>query len=100
MLAVTFFSPSIFVMLPHMATLVSGVVPAGEFALHHTLEVIPALEVECENIILSGENRVMPLLWVYHDDPGEIDTALEADPTVDNVTCLSVFDNECLYQME
>jgi hypothetical protein len=83
-----------------MSTIVRGTVPASEFALSHTLERLDDAEIECERIVQSGENTVMPLLWIRHDDREAVDEALEADESVDEVRCLSEFEGEYLYRME
>jgi hypothetical protein len=83
-----------------MATIVRGTVPASQFALNHTLEALPDVEVECERIVRSGDDAVMPLLWVRYADRDEVEAAFEADPTVGNVTCLSDLDEELLYRMD
>ena len=83
-----------------VATIVRGSVPTREFALNHTLAALSDAEVECERIIESGGNAVMPLLWVRYADRTDIDVALDEDSSVDSVSCLSEFDNECLYRME
>lgn len=40
------------------------------------------------------------VLWVRYADRADVDTALDEDDSVDSVTCLSEFDDECLYRME
>jgi len=82
-----------------MATIVIGSVPAEEFALCHTLETLPEVRFECERIIKSGDDAVMPLLWARNADREKLDDAFGADPTVDNVRLLTEFDDECLYRM-
>jgi hypothetical protein len=82
-----------------MATIVRGTVPAEEFALARTLGTYPDAEVECERVIRSGESSVMPLLWMRHVDREAVERAFEADPTVEDVTCLSEFEDETLYRM-
>ncbi|MEF8789821.1 MAG: helix-turn-helix domain-containing protein [Haloarculaceae archaeon] len=83
-----------------MATIVRGTVPASQFALNHALETLPDVEVECERIVRSGDDAVMPLLWVRYADREEVEAAFEADPSVGNVTCLSDLDEELLYRMD
>lgn len=83
-----------------MAIIIRGTVPAEEFALSHTLEQLPHVEIECERIVQSGERSILPLLWVRSADGDDVETALRADPTVDAVNCLSTFDEETLYQMQ
>ena len=83
-----------------MATLVRGTIPAEEFALHDTLAELPEVEIECERIVQGGENVILPLLWVRDADLDELESALERDPTVEEVERLSEFEDETLYQMQ
>lgn len=85
-----------------MATIVKGTVPAADLALHHALESLSGVEVECERVVRSGDEAVMPLLWVRYADRDEVEPAFAADPTVRSVTCLydSGTDNEMLYRMD
>jgi hypothetical protein len=82
-----------------MTTIVRGTVPADEFALNYTLSELPDIEIECERIVQSGEDAILPLLWVRNADPDEVESAFEADPTVRDVSCLSTFEEESLYRM-
>lgn len=83
-----------------MVTIVRGSVPANEFALHHALQSVPGLEFEIERIVLTGDEAVMPLLWVRGIDGDGAADAFEADPTVQAATALAAFDDEHLYRME
>ncbi|WP_380678646.1 helix-turn-helix domain-containing protein [Salinigranum sp. GCM10025319] len=83
-----------------MPTIVSGTVPANEFALDHSLDTLPDLRFEIERIVSTGDKAVMPLLWIRGASREEVEETLEADPTVDNVTLLGDFDDEWLFQME
>ena len=83
-----------------MATLVRGIIPAEEFALHETLERLPEIEMECERVVQGGENVILPLLWVRNFDREEFEATLESDPTVEDIECLAEFDDEALYQMK
>ena len=83
-----------------MAILVKGTVPAEDFALSHSLEALPNLEVECERIVGCGGDTIMPLLRVRYADRDEVEAAFEADPSIDGVTCLSAFEGELLYRMD
>jgi hypothetical protein len=83
-----------------MPTIVSGTVPASEFALDHSLATLPELMFEVERIVSSGDEALMPLLWVRGADRGRVEETLEADPTVDNVTLLGDFGDEWLFRME
>lgn len=83
-----------------MATIVRGTIPAEEFALEESLTSLPSVEFECERIVTSGENAVMPLLWVRGNGADAMQQAFQDDPTVENVELLSAFDDEQLYRME
>ena len=83
-----------------MPTIVRGTVPADELALNHTLAALPDVEVECARIVKSGDDVVMPLLWIRNAGQDEVDEALAADPTIQDVTCLSAFEDEYLYRMQ
>ncbi|WP_135305011.1 helix-turn-helix domain-containing protein [Haloarcula amylovorans] len=83
-----------------MATIVIGSVPAKEFALKHTLDVLPDVQFECERIIKSGDDAVMPLMWARNVDREELEAAFDEDPSVDNVRMLADFEDEYLYRMD
>ena len=83
-----------------MVTIVTGTVPAPQFALSHTFSTLPGVQVECERLVQSGTHTVIPLLWVRYAEREAVEAAFAADPTVESVSCLSELDDECLYQME
>ncbi|WP_245902824.1 helix-turn-helix domain-containing protein [Salinigranum rubrum] len=83
-----------------MTTIVIGSIPAEEFALNHTLESVPEVSFECERIIESGDDAIMPLLWVRNADEDLLEQAFEEDPSVGAVTQLAAFEDERLYRMD
>ncbi|WP_129112917.1 helix-turn-helix domain-containing protein [Halegenticoccus tardaugens] len=83
-----------------MATIVSGTVPANEFALYETLAGNPDLEFEVERIVESGDEAVMPFVWVRGGDGESVESVLSDDPSVENLSLLAEFDDEQLYRME
>lgn len=83
-----------------MPTIVSGTVPASDLALSHSLEALPELLFEVERIVTSGDDALMPMLWVRGGSRAEIESTLGEDPTVDDVDLLGEFDDECLFRME
>ena len=83
-----------------MPTIVSGAVPADELALSHSLESLPELLFEVERIVTSGDDALMPLLWVRGPSRERVEETLEADATVDNVRIVGDFDDEWLFRME
>jgi hypothetical protein len=83
-----------------MPTVVSGTVPAGEFALSHSLSSLPELRFEVERIVTSADEAVMPLLWVRGSSLERVEEAFDADPSVDQVELLGDFEDEWLFRME
>ncbi|WP_254546535.1 helix-turn-helix domain-containing protein [Halomarina pelagica] len=83
-----------------MATIVSASIPAEEFALYSTLSALPEVEFETEQIVETGEDIVMPLMWARGADHETMREAIEEDPSVDNLALLADFDSESLYQMD
>ncbi|WP_348612511.1 helix-turn-helix domain-containing protein [Halobaculum rarum] len=83
-----------------MVVIVRGTVPSSEFALRHTLEAVPNVEVEIERIVSTSEHSAMPLSWVRGGEREATATALENDPSVEDATLLADFDDEWLYRME
>lgn len=83
-----------------MATVIRAEVPADEFALNETFEAIPDVSFECERIVESGDQVIMPLIWAYGARAEELEDALERDASVDGVSRLAAFEDETLYRME
>ncbi len=83
-----------------MATLITAIVPATEFALAATLDTVPEATFDCEKLVETGDDSVMPLLWVRAPDFGALDDAIESDPTVREVKLLTDLGEERLYRME
>jgi predicted DNA binding protein len=81
------------------ARVIRGEVPAEEFALWETLQLNPDARLEAERIVQSGEDALMPLIWVRNTDFDEFEEALEDDPSVREYTTLSTFEDEVLYRM-
>ena len=46
------------------ACVVRGKIPAEEFALYEALRSLPDVEFEIERVVQSGDDAVMPLVWV------------------------------------
>jgi predicted DNA binding protein len=82
------------------ACVVRGEIPAEEFALYEALSSLPDVELEVERVVQSGDEAAMPLMWIRNADREAIATAFEEDPSVQDLTLLSSFDNEHLYRME
>ncbi|MFD1511960.1 helix-turn-helix domain-containing protein [Halomarina rubra] len=83
-----------------MSTIVVASVPAEQFALYRTLQAHEDIAVECERLVETGADAVVPLVWATGPDEETVRAALEADPTTTDVELLSSFDGEWLYRME
>lgn len=83
-----------------MVAIVRGSIPADEFALNHVLRSNPNVQIEAEQVVESGEEAVMPLMWVRNGDRTETDAAIKEDPSVDESTLLAEFEDEYLYRMK
>lgn len=83
-----------------MAVVVRGTVPAEEFALHHALGTLEDGEFDTERVVESGDEVVMPLMWVRGTDRENLEGAFESDSTVRDVSLLATFDRSFLYRME
>jgi predicted DNA binding protein len=83
-----------------MATIIEATIPTEEFALAETLQTCSDATVECEQIVESPDDTVMPLVWVRNTTPDAFETALAQDPTVATATQLAGTDTEWLYEMD
>lgn len=82
-----------------MVTIARGTVPADELVLSQTFEALPNINIEVERVVKSGEQTVMPLLWVRGTNADEFETHAIDDPGTDDVTRLADFGTEYLYRM-
>ncbi|UPM42514.1 helix-turn-helix domain-containing protein [Halocatena salina] len=82
------------------ATLVTAHLPAEEIALRETFSAVPDLSFECVQIVASGNQTVLPLLWLTTDDYPALNTALEDDPSVVSARELLQADGRRLYRFE
>jgi hypothetical protein len=83
-----------------VSTIVTGTVPADDLALSSSLQALSGLVVEVEQIVTTGQEAVMPLLWVRGATREDVERTFEEDPTVSEVVLVSDFDDELLYRME
>lgn len=75
-------------------------VPTEEFALAETLTAVPEMIVEIERVVAHSDDRVMPFFWIFGGNYDEFETAIQADPSVQNVTRLDDLDGGTLYRAE
>ena len=75
-------------------------VPTDAFALGDALEAVPEMSVEVERLATHSREWVMPFIWASGGDLDEFEAALEADPTVVDVTILDRLDDVGLYMIQ
>lgn len=83
-----------------MATIVKGSLAADDFALRESLSLLSDVAFEVEQIVETGEEAVMPLLWVRGADSEAIEEAFATDPSVRDPSLLMDMDEQQLYRME
>lgn len=84
----------------YMATIVKGSLLADDFALRESLSNLPDVEFEVEQIVESGEDAVMPLLWDRGAEIQAIEEAFTNDPSVTDPSLIMEVDEQQLYRME
>lgn len=80
------------------AVLARATIPSGSFALSETFARVPEAAFQCETTVECGES-ILPLFWVRAPRRAEVDAALRADPTTDDVTLLTDRGDEWLYRI-
>jgi len=75
-------------------------VPAEAFVLDEALSTCPAMTVEADRLASHSSMEVLPFLWVTGADTEELQTALEADPTVDGLSVADEMAAETLFRFE
>lgn len=80
------------------AVLVTASIPSDDFALSETFSKVPDASCQFEATIDCGKS-VLPLLWVRAGCQSELDAALRADPTTEEVTLLTDSGDTRLYRI-
>lgn len=85
-----------------MATVIQARIPTDEFALTATFQSCPDVIFECERIVESAQESVMPLIRVWASDTPRqtLESALADDPSVAEYTLIADYEDEWLYRME
>jgi len=74
-------------------------VPAHAFALHETLTALPEARIEVERVVAT-ESLLAPYFWVSAADFEAFEAAADADPSVQRLRQLDVFEETALYRAE
>ncbi|WP_049997342.1 bacterio-opsin activator domain-containing protein [Halococcus sediminicola] len=85
-----------------METVVTARVPATEFALSTTFEMLPDMEAAVDPIIESGDETATPVVRVRGGDRDALDDAFAADPSVECASPLSSqgAEDACSYRVD
>lgn len=80
-------------------TITEVTVSAADFALSETFAHYSGVQVEVERVVAQSD-RIIPFVWVTHENIEAVHQALEADATTANIEILADLDSERLYRME
>ena len=83
-----------------MGTIAEISLSPDEFALWDTFGRLPDIQFEVARVVAHNADRAMPFIWVAGEALDDLDDALEADPSVENVKLVADLDDERLYQMD
>lgn len=83
-----------------MGTIVDATIPSREFALHKTFTALPNAEFEVVRVVAHGGSPSVPLLWASGVEKDAVKSALEDDPTTDDVSILANTDDRTLVWIE
>jgi predicted DNA binding protein len=81
-------------------TIVDVGIPADQFALKHTLDVLQTVTFEVEQMVATHQDCLMPYIWIGTTDRARLEEALTADESVADFHLIAEFDTDCLYQLE
>jgi predicted DNA binding protein len=81
-----------------MSLIAEFIVPADQFALSETLDAVPEMTIEVEQIVAHGPDHIMPYFWTTGGDYEEFETAARDDPSVKDFTRVDETDDKVLYR--
>ncbi len=82
----------------NMSVIAEFTVPAEQFALYETLCEVPEMIVEVERVVAHEPDRLMPYFWTSNGDIEGFETAVESDPSIEDLTKLDELDEAVLYR--
>jgi predicted DNA binding protein len=82
-----------------MPTLVKASVPADQFALADTFDLVPAVTFDAVRLVSQDADQVVPLLWINDAEPSKVREALELDETTTEVEVVSQRNHSSLFRM-
>lgn len=75
-------------------------VPAEAFALEEALSTVPAMTIEADRLASHSPKEVFPFFWATGGDFERFSRALDADPTVTEVSVATESEDEVLYRLK
>ncbi len=82
-----------------MSTIAEIELPAKEFALRTALERVSNAEFDVVRVAAHDSDHAMPYLWVSADDLEMLDSVLQEDKSVEELTLIEDLGDERLYRM-
>lgn len=82
-----------------MSTIVESTLPADQFALYETLDRNPSAEFNILQVVANGTDRAMPFVWAKGEDLDQLYTAIDEDPSTENVEIIAELEEEYLLRM-
>lgn len=76
-----------------MSLITEFTIPAEAFALDHTFSVAPDVRIEIERLATHSREWVMPILWATYDDLDEIERAMKADQSINELEAMDTTGN-------
>ena len=81
------------------ATVAEVTASAADFALTETFAQCSDAQIEAERVV-AQDDRIIPFVWVSHENIEGVHQVLEGDATTANIEVLTDLDDERLYRME
>lgn len=75
-------------------------IPAEAFALRRTFEAVPDVTIEIERLATHSREWIMPFLWATDDDVEEVEQALRADPSIEELQQIGIDGNVGQFKVE
>ena len=82
-----------------MGTIVDARIPTAQFALSEAFGDVPEASLEAVHVVAPRNDRLLPFIWATAPDTDQLATALEADPSTDEVIPLVQDEGRVLYQV-
>lgn len=82
-----------------MSVITEFSIPAGAFALERTFEEVPDAKIEIERLATHSREWVMPFLWLTGADLEAAESALERDPSIEELTRIDVEDDVAYFNV-